>query len=168
MLLACLFSSIAAVADTPRLTTVILVRHAEKADTTPDTSLSAAGIERAKELARSLAGTPIAAIYTTQFARTRETAAPIAAALKITPVVVEAGGAKSYAAEMAARIRSDHSGQTVLVVGHSNTTRDVIKQLGVVDPPAIADSQFDDLFIVTITEGAAPSLVSLRYGAVAR
>ena len=166
-------TAFSAVAGAPRLTTVILARHAEKADSSADTSLSAAGASRATELARVLAGTPIAAVYTTQYARTRETAAPVAAAMKLTPVAVDAGGVmqggkKGYALEMADRIRRDHIGQTVLVVGHSNTTIDVMKALGVSNPPFIPEPQFDDLFVVTFIEGAAPSVVALRYGAVAR
>ncbi|HVS30377.1 MAG TPA: phosphoglycerate mutase family protein [Thermoanaerobaculia bacterium] len=169
-----LFAASVAGAGAPGLTTVILTRHAEKADASADTSLSAAGHERARELARALSGTPIAAIYTTQYARTRETAAPVAAAVKLTPVTVDAGGVmqdggrKGYAAEVADRIRRDHPGQTVLVIGHSNTTRDVMKALGVAAPPVIEESHFDDLFVVTFMEGAEPSLVALRYGVVAR
>ena len=63
---------------------------------------------------------------------------------------------------------ADHAGETVLVVGHSNTTPDVLKQLGIADPPAIADTQYDDLFIVTLAAGMPARLTALRYGAVAR
>jgi broad specificity phosphatase PhoE len=161
-----MFIALPALAGAPRLTTVILARHAEKADTSADTELSAIGHARANELARVLAGTNVAAVYTTQFARTRQTGAPLAAALKLTPVAVEA--TKSYAKDLADRIRRDHVGQTVVVVGHSNTTIDVMKELGVPNPPLIPEPQFDDLFVVTFIEGAAPSVVALRYGAVAR
>ena len=59
------------VAAWPRVTTVILVRHAEKATEgmANDPPLSAAGVGRAKELARVLAGTKLAAIYTTPYER---------------------------------------------------------------------------------------------------
>jgi broad specificity phosphatase PhoE len=158
----------AAVAEVPKLTTVILVRHAEKANTEADTPLSSAGNARAKELARVLAGTTISAVYTTQFARVRQTVEPLAAAMSLTPMVMEAGGGKNYASDIVKRIRREHAGQTVLVAGHSNTTVDVLKELGVPNPPSIAEPQFDDLFIVTLSEGAAPSFVALRYGAVTR
>ena len=173
LLVLTLFACAAAhAAEAPRLTTVILVRHAEKAGgeaaaaMTADPPLSANGLERANELARVLGGTKIDAIYTTQYARTRMTAEPLATALKLKPQVLDAG--KTYAAAMAAKIRDDHRGQTVLVVGHSNSTRSVMAELGVTDAPAIGDNQYDDLFIVTLADGAAPSVVALRYGAVAR
>ncbi|HUP50805.1 MAG TPA: phosphoglycerate mutase family protein [Thermoanaerobaculia bacterium] len=148
------------------VTTVILVRHAEKAaEPADDPPLSEEGVARARELARVLAGTPIGAIYTTQYRRTRQTAEPLAGALAIEPRVVTAG--KSYAAGLAARILEEHRGGTVLVVGHSNTTGDVLRHLGVDDPPPIADEQYDDLFVCSVAGGTA-KLVSLRYGGASR
>ena len=61
----------------------------------------------------------------------------------------------------------DHKGQTVVVIGHSNTTVDVLRQLRIANPPTIKDSQYDDLFICTLG-GAKPKLLTLRYGAPAR
>jgi broad specificity phosphatase PhoE len=165
--LALTFSALAS----PPPVRVILVRHAEKltdpALTDPD--LTPAGKERARELVRVFrelrAGTRTA-ILVTQFARTQQTAAPLAAALHVTPVVIRTGA--TYVADVVARIRQQPAGATVIVVGHSNTTPDVLRTLGIADPPAIPDSEFDDLFIVTLTPNGAPRLVALRYGAVAR
>ena len=147
-----------------QVTTVILVRHAEKAASTTmtnDVPLSDAGRARAAELARVLAGTHIDAIYTTQFARTKQTAEPLAKAHGVNPIVADP-------AQMADIVRTKHAGQTVVIVGHSNTTPDVIRALGIASPPAIADSEFDDLFIVTLAPGVTPKLIALRYGAAAR
>lgn len=141
------------------LTTVILVRHAEKAGKSGDVPLSEAGVQRAHELARVLAGVRIDAIYTTPYQRTRQTAAPVAGPRELVPLEIDPK-------DVAARIRKDHAGQTVLVVGHSNTTPSVIRDLGVANPPEIPDSAYDDLFIVTI--GEKPTLLTLRYGAPAR
>jgi 2,3-bisphosphoglycerate-dependent phosphoglycerate mutase len=151
------------------MTTVILVRHAEKAPATAmvtDVPLSDAGMVRAKELARVLNGTKIDAIYTTQYQRTRQTAEPLAKQAGVEPVVITAG--TSYPTDLANTIRTKHGGQTVLVVGHSNTTPDVLRALGISSPPPIADSAYDDLFICTIAPGAAPKLVTLHYGALVR
>jgi 2,3-bisphosphoglycerate-dependent phosphoglycerate mutase len=140
-------------------TTVILVRHAEKAGKSGDVPLSEAGVKRAHELARVLAGVKIDAIYTTPFHRTRQTAAPVAGPRHLEPIEIDSK-------EVAARIRKEHSGGTVLVIGHSNTTPEVIRDLGIAEPPEIPDSAYDDLFIVTISERT--TLLALRYGAVAR
>ena len=149
------------------ITTVILVRHAEKsgdASMAKDPPLTPAGEARAEELARMLDAAGVQAIYTTPFERTRKTAAPIAAALKIEPVEIKTG--ETYAAEIVRRIHEQHPGGTVLVVGHSNSTQQVIQALGIADAPAIADSEYDYLFIVTIAEGMKPRLLTLHYGAV--
>jgi len=165
---ALLLAAAASFAATTQVTTVILVRHGEKVTEgmANDPPLSGAGAARAAELARVLADANVAAIYTTPYHRTRNTAAPLAAALKLTPIEVAAG--KSYPADVVAKILADHAGETVLVVGHSNTTPDVLRQLGIANPPAIADSQYDDLFVVTLATGMPPRLVRLRYGAAAR
>lgn len=149
----------------PQITTVILVRHGEKAGPSGDVQLSDAGIARANELARVLAGVTFDAIYSTPFERTRKTAAPVAEKSGVKVTEVDSG--KTYAADMAAIIRDKHAGGTVLIVGHSNTTPELIRALGgtVADIP---DPQYDDLFIVTLVDGATTRVVPLRYGAAKR
>jgi virginiamycin B lyase len=143
-------------------TTVILVRHAEKVseEMAGDPPLSEAGAARAKELVRTLAGTKIDAIYTTPFRRTRDTVAPLASARELTPIEIKSG--KTYAADLVSAIKANHSGKSVLVVGHSNTTPDVIRALGIAAAPAIPDWQYDDLFFVTLN--GTPKLVARTYG----
>jgi broad specificity phosphatase PhoE len=148
------------------VTTVILVRHAEKASQADDSPLTAAGTERANELARVLAGVKVDAIYTTQFRRVQDTAIPIATALGITPIVRNTGA--TYAADLAKHIRDTHAGQTVLVVGHSNTTIAVMKALGATEVTPMPESEYDNLFVLTDVDGAAPKVVALRFGAAAR
>lgn len=130
---------------------VILTRHAERADgqatmTTStgapaDPKLSAAGEARAQKLATMLAEAGITAMFTTEYARTKDTAAPLAAKLKLTPEVV--GAAK--AADLIEKIKA-RANDTVFVVGHSNTVPAIIKALGGPDV-TIADSEYDNLFI---------------------
>lgn len=144
-------------------TTVILVRHAEKAAAPAnDPPLTEAGQSRAKALAAIARDAGVAAIVTTQFARTRETARPAAEALHIKPEVVSAGGAQ-HVQEVARVIRS-HAGGVVLVVGHSNTIPAVIAALGAPQPPPICDSAYDNLYIVTIPSSGSAHLISARYG----
>lgn len=166
-ILIALLLAVSAFAHEPDATTTfILVRHAEKAGPEGDVPLSPAGEIRAKELARVLTGANIAAIYTTPFKRTRETARPVAEALKLTAMDVEAS--KTYASDVVRRAFEENAGKTVLIVGHSNTTVSVLKELGVADAAPIADSQYDDLFVCTARQGAPANCVALRYGAVAR
>ncbi len=130
---------------------VFVVRHGERTDTgtgvTPppgaDPDLSAAGHLRAASLAAMLKDAGITAIYVTQYKRTHQTAAPLAAALGITVVTIPSADT----AQLVAKLKAAPG--NVLVVGHSNTVPDVIKGLGVDAPVTVADSEFDNLFIVT-------------------
>jgi broad specificity phosphatase PhoE len=147
-------------AESAQVTTVILVRHAEKVDASANPDLSPAGHERAKTLAALLRDVPIDAVYTTPFHRTRKTAGPVAAARDLTPIEVNAD--KQLAENTAARVR-EHRGKSVLIVGHSNTIPDTLRALGFKDAPAIDDSEYDRLFICTLIDGAPGSFVALRY-----
>ncbi len=146
----------------PAVTTVVLVRHAEKIDASRDPRLSQAGEERAHQLAHVLADFPFEAVLSTPFIRTRETGRPVAAQMGLP--VTETPVTRTFASDLAARLRTDYAGQTVLVVGHSNTTPDVMRALGVPDVAAIADNEYDDLFIVTLLPGGSARAVHMHYG----
>jgi broad specificity phosphatase PhoE len=143
--------------------TVILVRHAEKAALpADDPPLAPAGEARARALLDAVRDAGVTAIVTTQLARTRATAQPTASALGIAPHVVPAGGA-SHVQNVVAAIRM-HPGQTVLVVGHSNTVPAIIAALGAPQPPAICDSQYDNLYIVTVRPDGTSGVTRASYG----
>ena len=151
------------------VTTVILVRHAEKdsAVSPTDPPLTQAGGERAEELARILRDSGITAIFVTPYQRTRDTARPVAALLGLEPQLLQVG--KTLAADTAALIREKHAGQTVLVVGHSNSTPELARALGAPDVPNIADPwEFDNIFVVTLRGDQEPAFLRLRYGAVSK
>ncbi len=150
------------------VTTVILVRHAEKAtvvagDSADDPGLTAEGAQRAAALATMLADTGLDAVISSQYQRTMQTAGPVAEALGLTPVTIPA---QDQAALIEA-IMSDYRGQTVLIVGHSNTVPSIMADLGLEDPPAIAEGDYGDLFIVTVYTRLLVSRIAmtrLRYG----
>lgn len=152
----------AAVAPRSGPTLVVLVRHAEKVDASADPALSAAGEARAVALAQTLRDARVSAIVTTQFRRTRETAAPLAARLGIAPQVVATGG-RDHAAAVAAAVRRLRG--VVLVVGHSNTIPAIVAALGAPRPPDLCEGNYDTMFVVALpTDGSAPSLVRTRFG----
>jgi TonB family protein len=143
------------------LTTVILVRHAERGPASPnDPVLTAEGQQRAERLARMLGNTPISAIYTTPFARTRGTAAPLAAARALTPIEVPLS--PDYASDIVARVHEQRGG-TFVVVGHSNSTRDVLRAFGVRNAPEIPETDYDNLFILTYGPSTESRLLALKY-----
>ena len=135
---------------------VIIVRHAEKAsEQGDDPPLSEAGRARAEALSRMLRDSGINAIFTTEFKRTKETAALTAIALKVTPTIVPAKEIETLANKL-----RELDGNA-LVVAHGNTIPDLIKALGIYVPINIPESDYDHFFFVAI--GAQPRLVRLRY-----
>lgn len=138
---------------------VFVVRHAERADASPDSVLSAAGEARASRLGAILKNAGITQIYTTNLRRTVQTAAPLAAALTVTPVELAVGDTDA----LVARVRAAPPAGRVLVVGHSNTVPEILMRLGVTTPITIADTEYDNLFIAIPQEGSATLLLELKY-----
>ena len=135
---------------------VMIVRHAEKASREgDDPSLSEAGRARAETLLRMLRDSEISAIFTTEFKRTKETAAPTAIALKITPTVVRA----TETATLAAKLREVHG--NALVVAHGNTIPDLIRALGIAVPVSIPENDYGHFFIIAL--GDQPRLLRMCY-----
>ena len=142
---------------------VYVVRHAERADggmpaagvTRPDPPLSEAGKARADKLASMLAVSGVTVVYATEFVRAQQTAAPLAATLKLKTIVMPSAGT----ADLVAQVKKDHPNDIVLIVGHSNSLPEVIKAFG--GPPVtIADDEYDKLFIVVPVTGA---MTVIRY-----
>ncbi len=136
---------------------VFVVRHAERADAgvpavqmtaSPDPPLSDVGRARADRLASMLSAAGITAIYTTEFIRTQQTAAPLAAALRVTPATMSS---KDTAA-MVARVKTEHPRDVVLIVGHSNTVPDLVKAFGG-SSVTVGDSEYDKLFVIVPATG---------------
>src|SRR6266540_6027428 len=135
---------------------VVIVRHAEKAASGgKDPDLSSAGRARAEALARILKDSGITAIFTSEFKRTQETAAPTATATHVTPTVV---AAKDTAALVA---RLHQLNDNALVVGHGDTIPNILKALGINSSINIPDADYSELLIVTLSD--KPQLFRLHY-----
>jgi broad specificity phosphatase PhoE len=142
------------------VTTVLLVRHAEKSATPPDNpALSDVGRKRAQALARILEGANIKALYATEFARTQQTVEPLAAQLGLPVTPLSASDADA----LVKHILANHRGETVLVAGHSNTVPVIIEKLRGGAVPPISDTEYDKLFVVTVYRFGKAKVVQLRY-----
>jgi phosphohistidine phosphatase SixA len=143
--------------------TIVLVRHAERADAGTaaakvpgaDPELAPAGQSRAKRLADVLRDAKITAIYATEYKRTQQTAAPLAQALGIEISTLPSKDVKGLVEKLSA------SPGHALVVGHSNSVPEILKALGVQEPVIIDESDFGNLFV--LTPGSPRSLLRLRY-----
>ena len=122
-----------------------------------DPPLSPAGEQRAAKLAAMLANSGIKSIFTSEFKRTRQTAAPLAQKLKLTPMM----GAAQDPGPLLAQLRRTQGNS--LVVGHADTLPALIRQLGVTEPVTIGDNDYDNLFIVVRGAAGKASLIRLKY-----
>jgi broad specificity phosphatase PhoE len=137
--------------------TIILVRHAERRAAGDDPALTPAGRKRAVLLARMLREAGITAIFTSSARRTKETAAPVAKALRLRPVRIKDKPAAARRQLQAAR-------RCVLVVGHTDTVPELIAALGGPRDVVIDEDDFGRFFVLTVSHGEAALLLALRYG----
>ena len=146
-------------------TVVLVVRHAERAPGSGDPPLSDVGQARAAALADIGKLTGITAIVASQLQRTRQTAAPLAEALKITPVVVPTQqDLAKHAAEVAAAVRQQ-AGKAILVVGHSNTVPGIVAALGGPKIVDLCEPEYDALITLILDPGGSVRMVRTRFGA---
>lgn len=139
--------------------TLFFVRHAERAPGEDDPSLSEAGAARAEELAIVLADAGIELVLSTDYRRTKETAAAVASALGLPVELYDPRDPGALAELLASR------GVRALVVGHSNTTTAAVAAVGGDPGTPIEDAtEFSRLYVVTTGLAGATQTVQLRYG----
>jgi 2,3-bisphosphoglycerate-dependent phosphoglycerate mutase len=144
------------------ITTVIVVRHAEKniEPNNPDPDLSPAGQARAQELARMFSGAGVNAVYSTQYKRTQETVKPLADRLGLPVNVINSASTQ----ELVGQILTKHRGETIVVAGHNNTVPEIVAALGGGHFPTIPDNEYDNMFIVTVYKFGRAKVVKIKYG----
>lgn len=146
------------------LTTIYLVRHAEK-DTTnasnEDPELTAVGHARAEALRALLEKEEVDALYATKYVRTGQTLQPLAQERNIE--VVQYEGHDFHG--LKERLLRDHRGQTVVVAGHSNTLLPIIEAFGAEKPmQEIADNAYSYLFKLQVDSTDNANVEVLTFG----
>lgn len=138
---------------------VFLVRHAEKVDNSNNPALSEDGKERAELLAHTLASAGINYIHSTDYKRTKQTAQPLAKHLGCEVEIYDAKNLNAFAKELL------HGSGRHLVVGHSNTTPQLVKLLGG-EPGSKIDEklEYDRLYIINVGKNEPGSTILIRYG----
>jgi broad specificity phosphatase PhoE len=152
-----------------------LVRHAEKAVESDDPEageshaqklaqmmsedppLTEAGRLRAEKLAEMLKDAGIEKIYSSDTTRTRDTAAPLAKNLDLEVNLYNPKELNGFAEELMS------SPGRSLVVGHSNTTPELVGLLGGEPGSAISDNEYDRLYVLVYRPGVGTSTVLLRF-----
>ena len=120
--------------------TVYLIRHGEKQlEQGKDPALAVDGLQRADNLAQMLSEAPLTAIYSTDYRRTQQTVAALAGQKGIEVQSYPPG----QLATLAATLKKHR--QNALVVGHSNTTPELLALLGGGDVQ-MDESNYGDLY----------------------
>ena len=148
-------------------TTVIFVRYADRAAEQGDNpGLSPEGQVRAEELSRVLGDIDVVAgvdaIFATQYRITQETAEPLAHRLRIPVQSVDVTDVDG----LLAKILKDYKGKVVLVVTHTEPLPELIRELhGSKKVPAMAEDEYDNLYVVSIPWYGKVKTLRLHYGA---
>ena len=153
----------------PKLETrIFLVRHAEKSTqdpNDPDPALTKQGEKRAKKLTKKWKNIKIDAVYSSNFKRTKMTALPTAHRFDKQVNTYNHKNLK----ELVSLIQTNHKGQNILVVGHSNSVLETLKILGVQPSiDQIKEHQYHFFFEVQIYEDGSIQLIEKKYGKVSK
>ena len=151
--------------------TVVLVRHAETTGEGAARVLDEDGRARAEALARLVGHAGVTHLYSSPYARTRQTLAPLAARTELEVVEVS----PREPGRQVELLRALPPGSVAVVAGHSNTVPALVAALGGGEVgdledspygPLIAEDQHDRVFVVTLPgiDGAAVSTLELRVG----
>ena len=133
---------------------VVLIRHGER-DSSGADALSAAGKRRAALLVTMLLDTSVSTVLTSEFIRTKQMAAPLAAQHGVSPAPIASDDA-------AAKAQILNGGPCTVVVGHSDTVPALIELLGGPSGIVIKSNEFDRMFVLTI-QATHTSLLPMRY-----
>ncbi len=140
-------------------TEIFLVRHAEKTADKDDPALTQRGQARALLLADMLKDAKITQIHSSDYTRTRDTAAPLAKQLGLDVQIYDPRDLTG----MAERLRK--SGGRHFVVGHSNTTPQLTELLGGDGgTPIVEATEYDRLYYITIAKDGGVTTALLRFG----
>jgi broad specificity phosphatase PhoE len=154
-----------AIPDGKSETIVYVIRHAEKtSDTERDPDLSDRGRARAESLAVQLRDSGVNMIITSDLRRTIQTAAPLARARNIKPIVIPIETSiETHVDRIANEVRR-HTGATILIVAHNNTVGKIVEKLGGEKFGDLCTDEFSNMIILSMTKGKPTRTLLESYG----
>lgn len=161
--LVCLLACGLTVSATWAQTTIYLVRHAEKEKgRNPD--LTPEGKARAEALQKLLAKEKIAAVYSTKTKRTMQTGELVAKAQNLT---IQNYDYRDM--QLLKKLLDQHTGKTVLVVGHSNTVPFLLNHLVKEDRyKNMNESVYDNLVKIHLNAKGKLSIKHVKFGSTSK
>ena len=125
---------------------IYLIRHAEKQTAQDDPKLTSCGQLRAKQIATMLEHTKISHVYSTPYRRTMATAAPFA---KQQQLAIQQYSPKELSQFAQLLLKQK---ENVLVVGHSNTTAQLLALLSALDVADLTEQQYRHLYQIQVID----------------
>lgn len=140
--------------------TILLVRHAEKADaTSSDPDLSAEGRQRAERLVKKIGKFRPGAFYSTNYKRTRDTLAPLAAKRKKEVQIYDARQPQQL---LDAIMKSGT--KRFVVSGHSNTIPGLANLIAKKELfKNLDDSEYSVIWLIKLKDGKVSRFELLEY-----
>ena len=152
-------------------TTFILVRHAEKLDSSAESPLSDTGRKRAVILADTLAPMGITAIYCPALTRNLETVQPLADRLGLEIHSIPGWqllNTRRFARRFVEEAFTKHAGGTVVWAGNSsavgNWGSNLQELYQILGGQGEGPRAYSDLFIITVGDDGFPHIQKRRYG----
>ena len=143
-----------------------VVRHAEKTSNNCNAPLAQPqGFNRAGALKDSLLSKQVDSIFVSTCLRTQQTAQPLATAQSITMIQFEPTPDQTQS--LISRLNKI-KGKNVLIAGHTNTVPEIVLGLSGVTITPIADTDFDNMYIIRIrrSPNVSRTMTHITYGAI--
>ena len=138
---------------------MILIRHAEKILASGnDPQLSTKGWQRANELVHIFDAVDIDAVYASPYRRAIDTARPLATAKQLEILHYDPNELVSFAQE----ILKTHQGETVVIIGHSNTTPQLTNTLAGTEYSDLEETEYDWLYFVEMSTFGTTKVKKLK------
>lgn len=127
-------------------TVYYLFRHGEKVADVPDPGLTVEGQARAEKLAELLKDAGVTRIFSSDYNRTRETVAPLAAATGIAIEIYDPRDLEGFARDLKGM------DGVIVISGHSNTTPELAALISGQETEPMPESEYDRFYMVVLTD----------------
>jgi len=152
--------------------TYILVRHAEKANSSPESPLNSAGRKRALSLVDTLVPMGVTAIYCPELIRNKETVQPLAGRLGLEVHTISGWqllNTRRFAEKFVQETLSKHTNGVILWAGNSSAVNNWGSNLQelyiVLGGEGQGPHAYDDLFVIIIDDNGLVDIQKRHYGA---
>lgn len=143
---------------------VFALRHADRTPD-PQDDLTQKGVARARLLARILGESGVSTAFCSTAKRARKTLKPLEDALgdRLTTVKVDIDS-PTHVQENVDGLKALPDDAVAVIVGHSDTIRDIIREITGKDVGEIGADEFDKLFVLSMRSGGGATVALTRYG----